>query len=49
MGIKDVGDLSLGQWWAIVTRWNKANGDGKPKAPTEAEFDLATMAARGVA
>lgn len=48
MGVQDVGSLSLGQWSAICRQRAKANGDNKPGAPTEDEFDAAVMAARGV-
>lgn len=47
MGIQDVGDLSLGQWSAIVRAWNAANG-GKADAPSEDDFETAVLAARGV-
>lgn len=49
MGIQNVGDLSLGQWSAILTQWNAAHGDGKPAAPSEDEFNLAAMKAMGAA
>jgi hypothetical protein len=48
MGVQDVGSISLGQWSAICRQRAKANGDNKPGAPTEDEFDAAVMAARGV-
>lgn len=47
MGIDNVGDLSLGQWAASVTAWNKVHGATKAQPPTEEEFDLAVMRARG--
>jgi hypothetical protein len=49
MNIPNVGDLSLGQWSAIVRAWNKSHNGNKPIAPTDDEFDLAVMRARGVA
>lgn len=49
MSIANVGDLSLGQWSAICRAWNKAHGESKAEAPSEAEFDAAVMRARGVA
>jgi len=48
MGLADVGELSLGEWSAILRAWNRAHGDGKPEAPSDDEFDRAVMAARGV-
>ena len=47
MGVHDVGALSLGQWAAVCRYRAKADGDAKPEAPTEDEFDAAVMAARG--
>lgn len=47
MGVADVGDLSLGEWIAIAAGWQAAHGKSKAPAPTEDEFDLAVMKARG--
>lgn len=49
MGVRDVMALSLGEWTAICHAWNKAHGGEKAKPPSEDEFDLAVMKARGVA
>ncbi|MBN9018722.1 MAG: hypothetical protein J0H11_15015 [Rhizobiales bacterium] len=48
MNIADVGDLTIGQWAANVRHWQKAHAT-KPSAPSEDEFDLAVMQARGAA
>jgi len=48
MGLADVGELSLGEWSAIRSRGTRAQGEGKPEAPSDDEFDRAVMAARGV-
>ncbi|WP_309086467.1 hypothetical protein [Chelativorans sp.] len=42
--------LSLGEWAAIYTVWQRRH-DKKPNVspPSEEEFDLAIMRARGVA
>jgi hypothetical protein len=47
MGVSDVGRLSLGEWAAIIRRWNIAHAD-KPEAPTDDEFDRAVEAARAM-
>lgn len=49
MGIQNVRGLSIGEWAAICRAWQKSHGNNKPTAPTEDEFDLAVMKARGVA
>jgi hypothetical protein len=36
--------MSLWQFSACVEGWNKANGDGRPDAPTDDEFDAAVAA-----
>lgn len=36
--------MSLFQFVAYVDGWNKANGDDKPNAPTDDEFDAMVMA-----
>lgn len=35
----EVGRMSLWQLSACVDGWNRAHGDGKPEAPTDAEFE----------
>lgn len=47
MGVKDAASLSIGEWTAVCRAWRKAHGGDKPAPPTEAEFDLAMMMARG--
>jgi len=47
MGVQNVGDLSLGQWSAIIHGWDEAHGDKKIAPPTEDEFEAAVLAARG--
>lgn len=48
MNIADVGSLTIGQWDALFKHWQKVHAT-KPSAPSEDEFDLAVMQARGVA
>jgi hypothetical protein len=48
MGFADPGALSLGQWVAIVGGWNVRNGKSDVAPPTEEEFELAVIKARGV-
>ena len=49
MGVRDWRSISLGEWSAVLKTWNKAHG-GKDDAapPSEAEFEAAILAARGV-
>lgn len=49
MSLRRVEQMSLGQYLATVQGWAAAHGAQKTKAPSEDEFDLAVMAARGVA
>lgn len=49
MQVQNVGRLSLGQWIAIRKGWDARHGGEKAPAPTEDEFDLAVMRARGAA
>jgi len=50
MGLADVGRMSLGEYFATCRWWSKAH-DKAPEvvAPTEDEFERATLAARGIA
>lgn len=41
--------LSLGEWIAIVTGWQRAHGGSTVAAPSDDEFDQAVMAARSIA
>lgn len=47
MGIADIGRLSIGEWYAICRRWDKAHGGSMATPPSEDEFDAAIIAARG--
>lgn len=40
----DVGGMSLYQLSAYVAGWNRAQGDGRPEAPTDDEFERMLMA-----
>lgn len=48
MSIGDPGDLSLGQWVAIVAAWNARNGTVAIAPPSEEEFEAAVATARAV-
>lgn len=49
MGVQDPGRLSLGEWAAILDGWMRAHGGERGVAPpSEAEFEQAMLAARGV-
>lgn len=39
-----VGAMSLGQWYAVLTGWNAAHNGDKPSAPTDEEFFAAIEA-----
>lgn len=49
MGAGDPLALSLGEWIAICHGWDKAHGNGSATPPSDEEFDLAVMRARGAA
>ena len=40
--------MSLGQWVAIAETHAKANGDNKPEAPSDDEFEAAIIRAREI-
>lgn len=48
MGVHDWRSLSLGEWAAICRGWNKAHGQSTVDAPSDAEFEAAVLAARGM-
>lgn len=49
MGVGNVGDLSIGQWVAVVRMWNQAHAPADAIAPpSRDEFEAAIARARGL-
>lgn len=47
MNVGNVGDLSIGQWVAVVRMWNEAHAPADAVAPPSLkEFEAAVMQAR---
>lgn len=48
MHVGGVMTMTIGEWSMIAKAWNKANGSGAVPYPTEAEFEAAILAVRGI-